>query len=158
MTAVWRMQAVYWLLSGECSCILAPVWTMQGVYWLLSGECRLHIACCLENAGCIRAPVQRYAVCIFILLPGNAGCILSGECRLYIGSCLEDASCILAPVWRMQAGYSVLSGECRLYIDPVHINIKGRYSLIVNCMTGFRMQCAHMQSSTQAVTWLLSEE
>ena len=87
----WRMQAVYWLMSGECrlyiglclenaGCIFAPVWRDQAIYWLMYGECRLYIGSCLENAGRILAPA-----------------------RLYIGSCMENAGCILVPVWRIQA-------------------------------------------------------
>ena len=77
---------------------MAPVRRMQG---LLSGECRLQIDSCLENAGCILAPVWRMQAVYWLL---------SGECRLYIGSCLENAGCILAHVWRMQAVYWLLSG------------------------------------------------
>ena len=60
---------------------------------------------CLENAGCILAPVWRMqAACWFV----------SGGCRLYIGSCLENAGCILALIWKMQAVYWLLCEECRL--------------------------------------------
>ena len=47
---------------GSCvenaECILTHVWRMKAVYWLLSGECRLYIGSCLENAGCIIFPLE----------------------------------------------------------------------------------------------------
>ena len=45
---VWRMQAAYWLLSGECRLYIGSHWRMQAVYWLLSGEHRLYIGSCLQ--------------------------------------------------------------------------------------------------------------
>ena len=38
---------------------LGPVWRMQAVYWLLSGERRLYVGSCLEHAGCLVALVWR---------------------------------------------------------------------------------------------------
>ena len=53
---------------------MGPVWRMHAVYWLLSGECRLHIGSCPENAGFILAPVWRMHAVDWLL---------AGECRLY---------------------------------------------------------------------------
>ena len=52
--------------------ILAPVWRMQAVYLLMSGVCRLYIGSCLENAGCILAHVWRMQAVYWLL---------SGVCR-----------------------------------------------------------------------------
>ena len=110
------MQAVYWLLCGECSLYIgscvAHVWRMQAVYWLLSGLILGNVVflsleflikpmgvevlngSCLENAGCILASVWRLQ---------NVCWLMSGVCGLYNGSCVENTGRILTPVWRMQA-------------------------------------------------------
>ena len=52
----------------DAGCRLTPVWRMQAVYWLTSGECRLYIGLSLENAGCISAHVWRREA-VYRLLP-----------------------------------------------------------------------------------------
>ena len=92
---------------------------MQAVYWLLSGECRLYIGCCLENAGCNLVLVWRMQV---LYCQGNTvwSCLENPGCNLVLvwrmqvlycqgntvcDSCLMNAGCDLV---------SVTWWECRL--------------------------------------------
>ena len=94
MSGEWRLYIVSCLENaGSClenvGCILARVCRMQAVYWLLFGECRLYICSYLEYAGCILDPVWRMRAVYWLLC---------GECRLHIGSCLENAVCSLVSI------------------------------------------------------------